>query len=65
MFPVLFLVFWLYFILWWVVVLALAIIYGIQAGRGEWTEYPVLGKWARKILRIGPRGAPLQEETLS
>jgi uncharacterized protein len=63
MFPVLFLAFWLYFIVWWVVVLALAVIYGIQAGRGEWAEYPMLGKLARKILKIGPGGAPLGEET--
>jgi uncharacterized membrane protein len=43
----------------WVVVLVVAIVYGIKAGRGEWAEYPVLGRWARQILNIGPGGASL------
>jgi uncharacterized membrane protein len=47
----------------WVVVLILAIVYGIKAGRGEWAEYPVLGRLARKILKIGPDGVPLPDST--
>jgi uncharacterized membrane protein len=35
-------------------VLAIAIIYAIKAGRGEWADYPVLGKLARKILKMEP-----------
>ncbi len=35
----------------------LAIVYGIKASRGEWAEYPVVGKWARQILNIGPNGS--------
>jgi hypothetical protein len=56
-------VFWLCFMLGWVVVLILAIVYGIKAGRGEWAEYPVLGRLARKILKIGPDGVPLPDST--
>lgn len=56
-FFVFFAVFWLGFILVWFAKLSLAIVYGIKAGRGEWAEYPVLGRIARKILNIGPAGA--------
>ena len=44
----------------WAVVLVLAIVFGIKAGRGEWAEYPVLGRLARKVLKIGPGGSTLQ-----
>jgi len=37
--------------------LVIAIMYCIKAGRGEWAEYPVLGRLARKILKIGPNGS--------
>ena len=43
----------------WIVMLVIAIIYGIKAGRGEWAEYPFLGRLARKILKIGSGGAAL------
>jgi uncharacterized membrane protein len=49
-------VFWLGFIVLWFGKLLLAIIYGIKAGRGEWSEYPLLGRLARRILNIGPSG---------
>ncbi|MGC2449129.1 MAG: DUF4870 domain-containing protein [Candidatus Sulfotelmatobacter sp.] len=41
----------------WLVKLLLAVIYGVKAGRGAWAEYPVLGRLARHILKIGPGGA--------
>jgi uncharacterized Tic20 family protein len=40
----------------WIVILVAAVLYGVKASRGEWAEYPVLGRWARKILKIGPGG---------
>ncbi len=40
-----------------VVVLLAGIIYGVKAGRGEWAEYPYLGRIARRILKLGPGGA--------
>jgi uncharacterized membrane protein len=58
--PVLFLffgVFWLGFVMLWFIKLVLAIVYGVKAGRGEWAEYPILGRFARRILSIGPGGA--------
>jgi uncharacterized membrane protein len=55
-FGLLFLIVWLGMMGWWVFVLVVAIVYGVKAGRGEWTEYPVLGRLARRILRIGPEG---------
>lgn len=33
-----------------VVDLTLSILFGIKAGRGEWAEYPLLGRWARRIV---------------
>jgi len=42
----------------WVVMLVIAIVYGVKAGRGECAEYPVLGRRARKVLKIGPGVAP-------
>jgi uncharacterized membrane protein len=39
--------------------LVIAIMYSIKAGRGEWAEYPVLGRLARRMLRIGPGGTDL------
>jgi uncharacterized membrane protein len=43
----------------WAVMLVLAIMYGVKAGRGEWAEYPLLGSLARRILKLGPYGTPL------
>ena len=51
---------WLGWMGFWVVMLVVAIVYGIKAGRGEWAEYPLLGRFARQILHIGPGGAPLE-----
>ena len=42
-----------------VVVLLAGIIYGVKAGRGEWAEYPFLGRMARRILKLDPGGLPL------
>lgn len=56
-FIIIFPIFWLGMMGWWVLILVVAILYGIKAGRGEWAEYPVLGPLARKILKIGPGGA--------
>jgi uncharacterized membrane protein len=58
-FIVLFPLIWLGIMGWWVFILIVAIVYGIKAGRGEWAEYPLLGRLARRILRIGPDGEPL------
>jgi len=58
-FVVIFPIVWLGMMGWWVFILVVAIVYGIKAGRGEWAEYPLLGRLARKILRIGPGGAAI------
>jgi uncharacterized Tic20 family protein len=50
---------WLGFIALWVIVLTAAVVFGIKAGRGEWAEYPVLGRLARSVLKIGPGGSSL------
>jgi hypothetical protein len=41
----------------WVIKLVLAVVYGVKAGRGEWAQYPLLGRFARHILGMGPGGA--------
>jgi uncharacterized membrane protein len=50
---------WLGFMAMWVGTLIIAILYAVKAGRGEWADYPVLGKLARKILKMGPMEEPL------
>jgi uncharacterized protein len=47
---------WLVFMGAWILMLVMAIVYGIKAGQGEWAEYPIFGRLARKILKIGPGG---------
>ena len=49
---VLFPVLWLYFMGSWILILTLSIVYSIKAGRGEWAGYPLLGRLARKILKL-------------
>ncbi|MBZ5568715.1 MAG: DUF4870 domain-containing protein [Acidobacteriia bacterium] len=48
----LFPIFWLLAMGGWVLVLVLAIVYGIKAGRGEWAAYPVIGNLARHFLKM-------------
>jgi uncharacterized membrane protein len=36
----------------WIAMVVIAIVYGIKASRGEWAEYPVLGRVALKILNL-------------
>jgi uncharacterized membrane protein len=45
---------WLGFMAMWAGTLVIAIIYAIKAGRGEWADYPVLGRLARKMLKMEP-----------
>lgn len=42
----------------WALMLVIAIVYGIKAGRGEWAAYPILGKLAFKILKFEPPANP-------
>lgn len=56
--------FWLFGMGGWIVIIALSIVYSIKAGRGEWAEYPLFGKLARRILKIGPGGTSLLPESL-
>jgi uncharacterized membrane protein len=44
-----------------VMMMVAAIVYGIKAGRGEWAEYPLLGRLARRILKLGPGGTALSD----
>src|SRR5262249_31518019 len=53
MFPFL----WLFLVATNITILVIAIVYAIKAGRGEWAEYPVIGSWARRMLKIGPGGS--------
>ena len=43
---------WLGFMSMWVAVMVIAIVYAIKAGRGEWANYPVIGKIARRMLKM-------------
>jgi len=45
----------LFILLWmaaWAIDLLAAIIFGIKAHRGEWAEYPLIGKYARRLAGI-------------
>ena len=53
---------WLFFAGCGILNLVIAIVYAIKAGQGEWAEYPLLGRLARKMLKIGPVGAPLSAQ---
>lgn len=53
--PALFLLFplvWIGFMALWVGTLVIAIMYAIKAGRGEWADYPAIGRLARKMLKM-------------
>ena len=41
---------WLFAMACWVGMLVTAILYGMKAGKGEWAAYPVVGRWARRVL---------------
>lgn len=43
-------IFWLFVMGAWAITLILAIMYCLKAMRGEWAAYPVIGRWARKIV---------------
>jgi len=43
-------IFWLFIMAAWAITLILAIMYALKAMRGEWAAYPVLGRWARKLV---------------
>jgi len=43
---------WLGFMGMWITVLVVAIFYAIKAGRGEWANYPFIGRIARRILKM-------------
>ena len=45
-------IFWLLAMGGWALVLVLAVVYGIKAGRGEWAGYPLIGRVARRLLKI-------------
>lgn len=47
---------WLLLMGTWITGFIVVIVYAVKANRGEWAEYPVLGRLARKLLKIGPGG---------
>lgn len=49
-FFILFPFFWLFIMGAFAITLILAILYCLKAMRGEWAGYPLIGKWARRIV---------------
>jgi uncharacterized membrane protein len=43
---------WLGFMGMWILVLVIAIVYAIKAGRGEWAGYPIIGRITRRLLKM-------------
>lgn len=57
--PVLFMFIPILFLAWMAVFitkLVAGVFYCIKAGRGEWAETPIVGRWARSVLKIAPGG---------
>lgn len=46
---------WLSIVAGGIVNLVLAVVYAVKASQGEWADYPIFGRLARKILKIGSR----------
>jgi uncharacterized protein len=42
---------WLLFMAMYLSNILFGILFGIKAGRGEWTSYPLIGRWARNIVK--------------
>ncbi len=58
MFLLVFPFFWLFGMLGWVANVAMGIVYGIKANRGEWAGYPIIGKWClAKLAPVAPATA--------
>lgn len=58
--PAIFLMFplvWLGIVAGSLINVVLAIVYAVKAGQGEWADYPIFGRLARRLLKMGPRGA--------
>ena len=45
-------VFWILFFGMWMANLILGVVYSIKANRGEWAEYPIFGRLARRIVGV-------------
>ena len=45
-------VFWLVIMSFFVITMILGIMYCLKAMRGEWAGYPVIGRWARRIVGV-------------
>jgi uncharacterized protein len=45
-------VFWILFFVMWMINMILGIVYCIRASRGEWAEYPLFGRLARRIVGV-------------
>lgn len=53
--PMVFILFPLIWVFWmgaWIAVLVIGILYGVRAGRGEWSKYLLIGNWVARILKI-------------
>lgn len=48
MFPL----FWVVFIAFWVLNLVLGVVFAMKANAGEWANYPLVGKLARRVLGL-------------
>jgi uncharacterized Tic20 family protein len=47
-----FAIFWIFFFGMWMANLILGIVYCIKANHGEWAEYPLFGRLARRIVGV-------------
>lgn len=39
----------------WVTMLILGILHGVKSVNGEWSQYPLIGRWARRWAGIAPK----------
>ncbi len=45
-------IFWLFILGGSILSLVLAIVYAIKAMRGQWAEYPIVGRWAKRVVGV-------------
>jgi uncharacterized membrane protein len=43
---------WVFWMGGWAMNIVLAIVYGLKSSRGEWAEYPVIGRLARRLAHV-------------
>ena len=58
-----FILFWFAWVVAWVVTLVLSVLHGVKAVNGEWSQYPFIGGWARRLAKVDKTSEPSTSAT--